>query len=84
MIRSRQQKIHQAIKKVLLTALSVWLLIASPTLATEAVEPYYRDLQERLVADGFDATWIAQIYSRPEIVFETKNVSLYFVQMNPS
>jgi membrane-bound lytic murein transglycosylase B len=64
---------------VLLTALSVWLLTTSPTLAAEAVEPYYRDLQERLVADGFDATWIAQIYSRPEIVFETKNVSLYFV-----
>jgi membrane-bound lytic murein transglycosylase B len=64
---------------VLLTALSVWLLTTSPTLAAEAVEPYYRGLQERLVADGFDATWIAQIYSRPEIVFETKNVSLYFV-----
>ena len=79
MIRFRQQKIYQVIKKVLLTALSVWLLTASPTLATEAVEPYYRDLQERLVADGFDAAWVAQIYSRPEIVFETKNVSLYFV-----
>jgi membrane-bound lytic murein transglycosylase B len=69
----------QVPKTVLLTVLSVWLLTSPPTLATEAVEPYYRDLQKRLVSDGFDAEWIAEIYSRPEIIFETKNVSLYFV-----
>ena len=48
-------------------------------LCAEDVEPYYRELKQRLIADGFDADWIAQLYSRPEIVFETKNVSLYFV-----
>ena len=48
-------------------------------LQAQDVEPYYRNLQQRLVADGFDADWIAKIYSRPEIVFEVDNVSLYFV-----
>jgi membrane-bound lytic murein transglycosylase B len=55
------------------------LLSLPPILRAQDVEPYYRDLIKRLVADGFDAHWINQIYDRPEIVFETKNVSLYFV-----
>jgi membrane-bound lytic murein transglycosylase B len=74
----KQKHIHSTIG-VLLIILTSWMLTPVETLADEAVEPYYRGLQKRLVNDGFDAEWIAEIYSRPDIVFETRNVSLYFV-----
>jgi membrane-bound lytic murein transglycosylase B len=74
----KQKRITPAIL-VLLIFFAFWMLTPATAFSDEAVEPYYRDLQKRLVADGFDAEWIAEIYSRPDIVFETRNVSLYFV-----
>ena len=40
---------------------------------------YYGSLQDRLIADGFDAMFIRELYARPEVKFETKGVSAYFV-----
>lgn len=79
MTRSRRQKRIRSTIVVLLIFFTSWLLTPAAALSDEAVEPYYRELQKRLVNDGFDAEWIAEIYSRPDIVFETRNVSLYFV-----
>jgi membrane-bound lytic murein transglycosylase B len=79
MTRIRKRNTPQPNPGVWLALILVVSLAFSPALLAQDVEPYYRDLQQRLVADGFDTEWIAEIYSRPEIVFETKNVSLYFV-----
>jgi len=40
---------------------------------------YFESLQERLIADGFDKDMITDLYSRPEVVFETRGISTYFV-----
>ena len=36
-------------------------------------------LQDKLIADGFDATAIRSLYIDPDVTFETKGVSLFFV-----
>jgi membrane-bound lytic murein transglycosylase B len=36
-------------------------------------------VQNKLIADGFDATTIKSIYIDPDVTFETKGVSLFFV-----
>ncbi len=40
---------------------------------------YFASLQTRLINDGFDEALITEIYSRSEVTFETKGISLYFV-----
>ncbi len=45
----------------------------------EGSPQYFESLQERLINDGFDEAVIRKIYRRPEVVFETKGISLYFV-----
>lgn len=40
---------------------------------------YFAALQKKLIAEGFDQAIINKIYSRPEVTFETKGISLYFV-----
>ena len=40
---------------------------------------YYGSLQDRLIADGFNEAFIHELYSRPEVKFETKGISAYFV-----
>jgi membrane-bound lytic murein transglycosylase B len=40
---------------------------------------YFETLQERLIADGFDKEMITDVYSRPEVAFETRGISTYFV-----
>jgi membrane-bound lytic murein transglycosylase B len=79
MSRSWKQNRMTPATVVALIFLAFWMLTPETAFSDEAVEPYYRDLQKRLVADGFDTDWVAEIYSRPDIVFETRNVSLYFV-----
>jgi membrane-bound lytic murein transglycosylase B len=79
MNRSRKSAVSKSTAGTLVGLFLALLLGLTPPLFAQDVEPYYRNLQKRLVADGFDVDWIHQIYSRPEIVFETKNVSLYFV-----
>lgn len=42
------------------------------------VVDYFGPLEARLVADGFDAEQIRQLYARPEVAFETQGLSLFF------
>jgi membrane-bound lytic murein transglycosylase B len=42
------------------------------------VVDYFGPLEARLVADGFDAEQIRQLYARPEVTFETQGLSLFF------
>jgi len=40
---------------------------------------YFGTLQEKLVSEGFERAKIVQIYQSPQIFFDTKGVSLFFV-----
>ena len=53
-------------------------IVRAPARAADSFN-YFATLQEKLVVDGFDKDTIRQIYSRPEVTFETKGISLYFV-----
>ena len=57
---------------------SLFALLRTPATAADNFN-HFASLQERLIADGFDKAMIRQIYSRPEVNFETKGISLYFV-----
>jgi len=46
---------------------------------TEGNSNYFDSLQEKLVTDGFDEYEIKALYIRPEVSFETKGVSLFFM-----
>ncbi len=39
----------------------------------------FGSLQDKLIADGFDAAIIKTLYTDPDVAFETKGVSLFFV-----
>ena len=45
----------------------------------EGPRHYFESLQDRLINDGFDEVTIRSIYRRPEVAFETRGISLYFV-----
>jgi membrane-bound lytic murein transglycosylase B len=57
---------------------TLFVLFRAPAMAADNFN-YFASLQERLIEDGFDKALIRQIYSRPEVTFETKGISLYFV-----
>jgi membrane-bound lytic murein transglycosylase B len=57
---------------------SSFVLFRAPAMAADNFD-YFASLQERLIDDGFDKVVIRQIYSRPEVTFETKGISIYFV-----
>jgi len=57
---------------------SLFVFFLAPAMAADNFN-YFATLQERLIADGFDKNVIQQIYSRPEVTFETKGISLYFI-----
>ncbi len=40
---------------------------------------YFGTLQEKLVSEGFERAKIVQIYKSPQVFFDTKGVSLFFV-----
>ncbi len=52
--------------------------IAPPCLAG-ADGLYFRTLQQQLMRDGFDGTWIRKLYADPRIDFDMQGVSRYFV-----
>ena len=55
------------------------LFIPAQSLETEGNSNYFKSLQEKLVNDGFDKDIIRIIYGRPEVTFEVKGVSLFFM-----
>ena len=50
----------------------------SPAMASNS-EPYFKTLQKRLIQDGFDQGRIKELYSRPQVYFETKGVSRFIM-----
>jgi membrane-bound lytic murein transglycosylase B len=46
---------------------------------TEGNSNYFESLQAKLITDGFDEYEIKALYIRPEVSFETKGVSLFFM-----
>lgn len=47
--------------------------------STATAFDYFGSLQQRLIADGLDETMIRSLYTRPEVMFETRGISVYFV-----
>ncbi len=66
---------------VLLTGLM--LLSIVPSFQNSAIadnsRAYFEFLQEKLIKEGFDKGMIKDLYSRPEVYFDFKGVSRYFV-----
>ncbi len=50
----------------------------APALAINS-EPYFKTLQKRLIQDGFDKGRIKELYSKPQVYFETKGVARFLV-----
>ena len=69
------------VKQVLCVVLLCGIFVAADSaLAETNVDGrYFGSLQERLIKDGFEAHTIRNIYGRPEVTFETRGISLYFV-----
>jgi membrane-bound lytic murein transglycosylase B len=67
-----------------LAVMVVWCVLTLAAAAGSAraaidKEKTYGSLQDRLIADGFDEKFIRELYARPEVQFETKGISAYFV-----
>ncbi len=67
-------------------ALVLILLMATwqPLSAEPANRHYFDDLQQKLIADGFDAGRIKALYSDQDVFFESKGVALYFLHNEAS
>ena len=66
---------------VLLTGLLISITVPSfqnPAIADNS-RVYFESLQQRLIIEGFDKGMIKDLYSRPEVYFDFKGVSRYFV-----
>jgi membrane-bound lytic murein transglycosylase B len=79
--RSMPEPLRMA-KVVALTMLFGGLL-ACPLATVQAqtpedISPFFADLQQRLVADGFDANAIDHLFAQPGVGFETGGVALFF------
>ncbi len=57
----------------------LWIGLTSPVPATAAKNAdHFEFLQKKLIKDGFDPEKIQQLYSRPQVFFETGGVILLF------
>ncbi|OIN97039.1 MAG: protein MltB [Deltaproteobacteria bacterium CG1_02_45_11] len=54
------------------------LPVQNPAFA-EQMGGHFKSLQKRLINDGFDKTGIKELYSPPQVFFDTSSVSLFFV-----
>lgn len=54
------------------------LQVGSAAVAQKSVN-YFESLEKRLIADGFDEKIIKDLYSRPQVTFETRGISTYFI-----
>jgi membrane-bound lytic murein transglycosylase B len=58
---------------------------AQPVFAAQEVgKEYFKELQKRLIKDGFDPEMIKTIYADKKVFFESKGVSLYFLHNEAS
>ena len=74
-------KINYSSIIVLLTGLLI--LITVPAFQNQAIADnsrvYFESLQQRLIKEGFDKDVIKDLYNKPEVYFDFKGVSRYFV-----
>jgi membrane-bound lytic murein transglycosylase B len=61
-----------------LMMLSIMPSIQDPVIADNS-RVYFESLQQRLIIEGFDKVMIKDLYNRPEVYFDFKGVSRYFV-----
>ncbi len=61
-------------------SISTVILLASISLACadKPKDAFFNDLQKRLIADGFDAQRIKDLYGNKAVAFEAKGVTAYF------
>lgn len=66
--------------QTIITAITLMLclILSGPAGAQDPVDTYFNALQKRLIADGFDAKHIRQLYSSDEVSFEARGVAAYF------
>ncbi|MDM8515921.1 lytic murein transglycosylase [Desulfobacterales bacterium HSG16] len=62
-----------------LSSLLIILMFSNVAIAAEKKFDYFSTLQKRLVKDGFIKKGINALYKKPQVSFDTKGVSLYFV-----
>ena len=60
------------------TTLICLLSALGPACADDATATFFDQLQKRLIADGFDAKRIRQLYQSEEVAFEARGVAAYF------
>ena len=61
-------------------ALTAFLLLAGVTAhaADRQSTHFFQSLQKHLIADGFSAEWIKELYGQKQVYFETRGVAAYF------
>ncbi len=66
--------------------LALFWLTPSPAVSKEKIDSkvFFEELQQRLIADGFDAKLIQEIYADQNVFFESRGVSLYFLHNEAS
>ena len=68
---------------IIVSLTGLLILIAVPAFQNPAIADnsrvYFESLQQRLIIEGFDKGMIKDLYNRPEVYFDFKGVSRYFV-----
>lgn len=64
--------------------LSLFWVIPTSAVAQDAGKDFFKELQSRLIKDGFDYQLIKKIYDDENVFFESKGVSLYFLHNEAS
>jgi membrane-bound lytic murein transglycosylase B len=77
MLRSSTARRHGPARFLLVAVTAVCL--GAPAAAAQERNDYFGALRQRLVADGFSADAVAQLYSRPEVFVEADGVSRFFI-----
>ena len=75
-------KTGKAQKFIIVFISSIFIMMVftpAQSFKTEGNRNYFDSLQEKLITDGFDENEIKALYIRPEVSFETKGVSLFFM-----
>jgi len=75
-------KTGKAQKFIIVFISSIFIMMVftpAQSFKTEGNSNYFDSLQEKLITDGFDKNEIKALYIRPEVSFETKGVSLFFM-----
>lgn len=77
------QRIERNLTTILISVICfnlIWLFLSSPVQANAPQKnvDHFEFLQKKLIKDGFDPEKIQQLYSRPQVSFETDGVVLLF------